>query len=148
MPRTSTGSACTVVGGFTLAGTTLVQARQWSRGRLGGYTSGSFRDKPDAMDFKSIDEAARRVMGALPAGFDTLRHDLEKNLQGALRTALDKMDLVTREEFEIQQEVLLRTRAKLDALEKVVRALEAQLAQEAASPADDKTRAGTKSTNN
>lgn len=79
------------------------------------------------MDFRSIDEAARRVMGSLPAGLDTLRHDIEKNVQEALRGALERMDLVTREEFEIQQQVLLRTRTKLDELERQVRDLEARL---------------------
>lgn len=79
------------------------------------------------MDFKTIDEAARRVMGSLPAGFDTLRHDLERNMQAALRSALARMDLVTREEFEVQEQVLLRTRAKLDALEQQVRELEARI---------------------
>lgn len=79
------------------------------------------------MDFRSIDEAARRVMGSLPSGLDTLRHDIEKNVQEALRSALERMDLVTREEFEIQQQVLLRTRTKLDELERQVRDLEARL---------------------
>lgn len=89
------------------------------------------------MDFKSIDEAARRVMGSLPAGFETLRHDIERNVQATLRSTLAKMDLVTREEFEIQQQVLMRTRTKLDELEQQVRELEARVA---AAPAKKKTK--------
>ena len=89
------------------------------------------------MDFKSIDEAARRVMGSLPAGFETLRHDIERNVQATLRSTLAKMDLVTREEFEIQEQVLMRTRTKLDELEQQVRELEARIA---AAPAKKKTK--------
>lgn len=52
--------------------------------------------------------------------------DIEKNLRAVLQGAFAKLDLVTREEFDIQQAVLLRTREKLDALEATVARLEAQ----------------------
>jgi len=52
--------------------------------------------------------------------------DVEKNLKAMLTAFFARMDLVTREEFDIQREVLLRTREKLEALERKVAELEAQ----------------------
>jgi len=52
---------------------------------------------------------------------------VEKNLRAALAAALGRLDLVTREEFEVQSQVLARTRAKLETLEKLVAELEQQL---------------------
>ena len=73
------------------------------------------------------DEFLNRILDALPGGIDDLRKDTEKNLKSALARALEKMDLVSREEFEVQQAVLLRTREKLEAMEKQVRELEKAL---------------------
>ncbi len=87
------------------------------------------------MEFKSIDDMARRIMGSLPAGLDTMRQDIEKNVQAAIRSGLARMDLVTREEFEVQQAVLERTRAKLGALDAQLRELEARLADAPAAAA-------------
>lgn len=50
--------------------------------------------------------------------------DLEKNVRALLVQGFQKMDLVTREEFDIQAQVLAKTRAKLEALEAKVAALE------------------------
>ncbi|MFV1997458.1 MAG: accessory factor UbiK family protein [Acidiferrobacterales bacterium] len=55
------------------------------------------------------------------------RQELEKNLRAALASTLDRMELVTREEFEIQEAVLARTRQKLEQLEKLVAELEQEL---------------------
>jgi len=76
------------------------------------------------IDFKAIDELARRLSSLLPPGLDAARADLEKNFRAALQAGLGKLDLVTREEFEVQRAVLLRTRQKLDELERVVEELE------------------------
>ena len=53
-----------------------------------------------------------------------MREDLEQNFRSVLRASLNKLDLVTREEFDVQEAVLAKTRAKLEALEKQVKALE------------------------
>ncbi len=53
----------------------------------------------------------------MPQGLRSMKDDLEKNFQSVLRAGLGKLDLVTREEFEVQEAVLARTRQKLDALE-------------------------------
>lgn len=79
------------------------------------------------LDAKKIDELARGVLDKLPAGFQTLQQDVEKNLRSALQSTLAKMELVTRDEFEVQSAVLQRTREKLEALEARIAELETQL---------------------
>ncbi len=69
------------------------------------------------MAIESIDELARRLAESVPQGLRSVKDDLEKNFQSVLRAGLGKLDLVTREEFEVQEAVLARTRQKLDALE-------------------------------
>jgi len=77
-------------------------------------------------DTKQVDELARSVLDKLPSGLRDVQRDLEKNLHAALQSALSRLDLVTREEFDVQAAVLLRTREKLEALEQRVASLEAQ----------------------
>ena len=79
------------------------------------------------MDAKLIDDLAKRLAGGLPAGLQLLQSDLQKNLRAGLEAGLSHLDLVTREEFEVQRAVLLRTREKLDAMAQQISALEAQL---------------------
>jgi len=55
--------------------------------------------------------------------------DIEKNVKAMMTQGFSKLDLVTREEFDIQAQVLAKTRAKLEALEERVAALEAQITQ-------------------
>jgi len=75
----------------------------------------------------NLDEMVNRLFKALPAGMREFSHEAETNLRTALHSTLKKMDLVTREEFDIQQGVLARTRTKLEELEKQVAELEAAL---------------------
>lgn len=79
------------------------------------------------MNTKVIDELTKRLSGVLPPGADVLKQDMEKNIRSVLHAAFSKMDLVTREEFEVQAQVLQRSRSKLEALEKQVAELEAKL---------------------
>jgi len=74
-----------------------------------------------------LDQMVKGILGELPEGLKTLQGDLEKHLQIALRHGLHKLDLVTRDEFDVQQSVLSRTREKLEELEKTVAALEQKL---------------------
>lgn len=76
------------------------------------------------IDPKNLDEMARRLVQSLPSGFSALQQDLERNFRAILETTIQRLDLVTREEFEVQTEVLARTREKLEALEARVAALE------------------------
>ncbi len=72
----------------------------------------------------NLDSLFEQITSVLPEGWQDLRGDVNKNLHATLRSALGKLDLVTREEFEIQREVLARTRAKCDTLATQVEELE------------------------
>ena len=61
----------------------------------------------------TFDRIVAAIATALPV---ELTEDVRKNVRAALRSALEKMDLVTREEMEVQEKVLLRTREKLESL--------------------------------
>ncbi|KRG67521.1 hypothetical protein ABB27_09290 [Stenotrophomonas terrae] len=76
------------------------------------------------IDLNHIDELARRLSSLVPPGLRESREELQATFKTALQAGLSKLDLVTREEFEVQRAVLLRTREKLDALEQAVVALE------------------------
>lgn len=78
------------------------------------------------IDLAAVDDLARRLSALVPPGLSQARADLEKNFRAALQAGLGKLDLVTREEFDAQRAVLLRTREKLEALERAVAALDQQ----------------------
>lgn len=88
------------------------------------------------MDTRFIDDLAQRLTRALPQGVRDLQSDLEKNFRAILQSSFAKMDLVTREEFEVQTQVLARTRSKLEALEKRV----AEMESPAPGESDESTR--------
>jgi BMFP domain-containing protein YqiC len=79
------------------------------------------------INLKSIDDLARRLSDLVPPGLTEAREDLEKNFRAALQSGLSRLDLVTREEFDVQRAVLLRTREKLDLLERMLVEMEARL---------------------
>ena len=81
------------------------------------------------IDLKAIDDLARRLSELVPPGMKEAGAELEQNMKATLQAGLARLDLVTREEFEVQRAVLLRTREKLDALERTLEVLEARLAQ-------------------
>ena len=80
------------------------------------------------IDPKAFDDLAKRFTEALPPSFRQFQADMEKNFHAALQAAFAKLELVTREEFDVQQAVLARTRAKLEEMERQVAALEAKVA--------------------
>ena len=80
-------------------------------------------------DPKAIDDIANRLSNAMPPALSHLKEDMEKNFHAILQGALSKLDLVTREEFEVQKAVLTKTRTKLEDLEIRIAALEKQLGQ-------------------
>lgn len=69
------------------------------------------------MTNESIENIARKLAEAVPEGLRSVREDLESNFRSVLKASLAKLDLVTREEFEVQEAVLAKTRGKLEALE-------------------------------
>lgn len=78
-------------------------------------------------NFKGLDDLVERLSSAMPASVKHLQADIESNLKSGLEGGLQKMNLVTREEFEIQSAVLLKTREKIDTLEQKIKQLEEQL---------------------
>ena len=77
-----------------------------------------------AFDPRLIDDLARRLAGSVPESVMALRRDLEQNFKGVLQSQLAQLDLVTREEFDVQATVLKRTGEKLAALEQRLAELE------------------------
>ncbi|NOX44081.1 MAG: accessory factor UbiK family protein [Gammaproteobacteria bacterium] len=76
------------------------------------------------IDPKIFDDMANKLAGLIPQGARDVQHDVEKNIKALLQNKFSKLDLVTREEFDIQCAVLQRTREKLEVLEKKVSELE------------------------
>ncbi len=74
-----------------------------------------------------LDEMAERLSATLPSGLKQFQTEMEKNFRAVMQGAFSKMDLVSREEFDVQSAVLARTRNKLEKMEKQVSKLEALL---------------------
>ncbi|GAB3344599.1 ubiquinone biosynthesis accessory factor UbiK [Lysobacter tyrosinilyticus] len=79
------------------------------------------------IDLNHLDDLARRLSALVPPGLREGRDELQQNFKSVLQSGLSRLDLVTREEFEVQRAVLLRTREKLEELQRTVAELEAQL---------------------
>ncbi|MGA9334641.1 MAG: accessory factor UbiK family protein [Rudaea sp.] len=69
------------------------------------------------INVSAIDDLARRLADLVPPGARQAHSELTENFRDALRAGLRRLDLVTREEFDVQRCVLLRTREKVEALE-------------------------------
>lgn len=80
------------------------------------------------IDPKKIEQLARQVQESMPKGIRELGEDVEKKVRQVLQSQLQKLDLVNREEFDVQTQVLLRTREKIAQLEQRVSELENRLA--------------------
>jgi BMFP domain-containing protein YqiC len=78
------------------------------------------------METKLIEELARKLAESIPPGVRALQADMEKNFRALLEAGLGKINLVTREEFDVQSRVLERTREKLTALEARLKELESR----------------------
>ena len=75
------------------------------------------------MSKDAIEELTKRISSLIPGNVKHMQDDLENNVRSLLQTALAKMNLVTREEFDVQSAVLQRTREKLEQLEKQIEQL-------------------------
>jgi len=76
------------------------------------------------MSKETIEKLAQTLADAVPGGLKSVREDVESSFRAVLKTGLSKLDLVTREEFDVQEAVLARTREKLERLEEQVAAME------------------------
>lgn len=79
------------------------------------------------IDPKLLDDLAKRIAESVPSGLQSVQNDLQKNFRAVLAAGLSRLDLVTREEFDIQAAVLARTREKLELLEQQITELEQRL---------------------
>ncbi len=80
-----------------------------------------------AFDPKFFDDLSRSIADSVPADLAALGADAQRNIKAALQATFAKLDLVTREEFDVQSQVLARTRARLTELEQHVAELEKAL---------------------
>ena len=87
--------------------------------------------KGRGLDNQAISELAEKLASAVPDddALATLRADMERNFRGLLAGTFERLDLVTREEFDVQCKVLERTREKLTALQAELQRLEERLAE-------------------
>jgi len=76
------------------------------------------------MDIRSVDELARRLSASLPESVAMMKADLEHNFKSVLQSALTRMDLVSRQEFDVQVALLNRVRTQLNTLEQRLAAME------------------------
>ncbi len=70
------------------------------------------------VDFRNIDDLAHKLGEKLPDSVRAVREDVEQQFRAVLKSGLEKLELVTREEFDAQRAVLARTRERLEELEK------------------------------
>jgi ubiquinone biosynthesis accessory factor UbiK len=81
------------------------------------------------MDARFVEELARKLAANVPGSVRALQDDLERNFESLLASTFEKLNLVSREEFDVQRRVLERTRDKLVAMEAELKALEARVGQ-------------------
>ena len=104
-------------------------------GRLGGerpdiYTDAKFNGPAVAvmaLDPKVLDDLAKKLAAAVPAGLRDLQADAERNFRAVLQSVFAKLELVNREEFDVQSAVLARTRERLEELAARLKEMEAAL---------------------
>lgn len=75
-------------------------------------------------DPKILNDMAKQFANSLPPAFKDLNVEVEKNFRAFMQSAFNRLDLVTREEFDIQTQVLAKTRAKVEQLEKQLAEIE------------------------
>ncbi len=81
------------------------------------------------LNAKKIEEIAKQVTDAIPPGLKTMASDFEDKTKTVLQRKLSQLDVVSREEFDVQTQVLIKTREKIAALETRLAALEAASAE-------------------
>jgi ubiquinone biosynthesis accessory factor UbiK len=102
----------------------FARGRQQDRSAFANLPTSKLEGATTMINVTAIDELARRLADLVPPGARDARDELAANFRDALRAGLRRLDLVTREEFDVQRGVLLRTREKIETLEAQVAALE------------------------
>ncbi|MDO6719591.1 accessory factor UbiK family protein [Psychrosphaera sp. 1_MG-2023] len=80
------------------------------------------------LDAKKIEQIAEQITNVIPPGVKTLADNVEEKIKTVLQAKLSQLDVVSREEFDVQTQVLARTRQKLDLLEKEFEQIKQQFA--------------------
>ena len=109
------------------AGPALVPSPELGLNEAHEHRRRANRAARNMIDPKSLDALVARIAEGLPAGFGQVHEDLRNNLHAAVSAARTRMDLVSRDEFDVQSAVVARTREKLTALEAKVGELERAL---------------------
>ncbi|MEC8422055.1 MAG: accessory factor UbiK family protein [Pseudomonadota bacterium] len=78
------------------------------------------------IDFKNIEDISKRIKDIMPNSLKTSKEEVQKTLKSGADGFLQKLDLVTREEYEIQLELLNKCYEKIDELEKKIEILESK----------------------
>lgn len=76
------------------------------------------------IDPKKLEEIAKQISDAIPPGVKTMAEGAENKVKQVLQSQLSRLDFVSREEFDVQSQVLIKTREKLEAMEARLAALE------------------------
>jgi BMFP domain-containing protein YqiC len=76
------------------------------------------------IDHRTLDELTDKLLGAMPESVKLMQRDVEKNLRAVLEAGLSKMNLVTREEFDVQAALLARLQERIKQLEQHIARLE------------------------
>jgi len=76
---------------------------------------------------QKLEDIAKQVSDAMPAGVKSLGEEVDRKIKQVLQAQLGKLDIVSREEFDVQTHVLLRTREKLTEMETRLSELESKL---------------------
>ncbi|MDP3270125.1 MAG: accessory factor UbiK family protein [Legionella sp.] len=74
-------------------------------------------------DPKQFDDIATKLFATLPTSLQNIEKDIQQKFKEVLQTTFSRMDLITREEFDVQCKVLARTREKLEVLQSQVETL-------------------------
>ncbi|NVK24655.1 MAG: accessory factor UbiK family protein [Gammaproteobacteria bacterium] len=82
------------------------------------------------IDAKKIEQIAEQVTNAIPPGVKNIADNIEEKVKAVLQSKLSQLDVVSREEFDVQTQVLARTRAKLEQLEQDLEVLKKQLSSD------------------
>lgn len=77
------------------------------------------------LDPKKLEDIAKQITDSIPPGVKNVAEGVESKVKQVLQSQLSRLDFVSREEFDVQSQVLIRTREKLEAMEKRLAALEA-----------------------
>jgi len=109
----------------------LLVGAPFAASRQDGYapSSATLVEITQMIDARLIDDLSQTLGRLLPPGVAELKDDFERNARSAVQGALGNLDLVTREEFDVQAQVLQRTRQRLQALEERVAALDGAITE-------------------